>query len=147
MSTDTRGWTDAGDRQLARSIFGTDEWDVVAAMIADWTVMQGFEPAHVRSIELSVGAGLTIDLPGRSPIFVKAWQKGTDRQGLSAQLAVQRAMAADGYPAPAVLTGLSALGPAMAVAMSYNRDGEPTENPRSSPAHGTRSGAVHLRGR
>jgi hypothetical protein len=127
MSTDTQGWTDAGDRQLARSIFGTDEWDVVAAMIANWTVVHGFEPGHIRSIELSVGAGVTIDLSGRSPIFVKAWPKGTDRQGLSAQLAVQRAMAADGYPAPAVLTDLSPLGPATAVAMSYNRDGEPTD--------------------
>jgi hypothetical protein len=36
-------------------------------------------------------------------------------------------MAANGYPAPTVLTGLSALGPALAVAMSYNRDGEPAD--------------------
>lgn len=57
MSTDTHGWTDAGDRLLARSIFGTDEWDVAAEMIGNWTVMQGFEPGHIRSIELSVGAG------------------------------------------------------------------------------------------
>jgi hypothetical protein len=127
MSTDTRSWTDSSDRQLARSIFGTDEWDVAAEMIANWMVKQGFQPGHIRSIELSVGAGVTIDLPGRSPIFVKAWPKRTDRQGLSAQIAVQRAMAADGYPAPAVLTDLSALGPAAAVAMSYNRDGEPTD--------------------
>jgi hypothetical protein len=127
MSTDTHSWTDTGDRQLARSIFGTDEWDVAAEMIANRMVEQGFEPGHIRSIELSVGAGVTIDLPGRSPIFVKVWPKETDRQGLSAQLAVQRAMAADGYPAPAVLTDLSALGPAAAVAMSYNRDGDATD--------------------
>ena len=127
MSTDTHSWTDTGDRQLARSIFGTDEWPIVATMIANWMVKQGFEPGHIRSIELSVGAGVTIDLSGRSPIFVKAWPKGTDRQGLFAQLAVQRAMAAGGYPAPAVLTDLSALGPAVAVAMSFNRDGEPTD--------------------
>jgi hypothetical protein len=124
MSTDTHGWTDVADRQLARSIFGTDERDVV---VADWTVTQGFEPGHIRSIELSVGAGVTVDLPGGPPIFVKVWPKGTDRQGLFAQLAVQQAMAADGYPTSAILTDLSALGPATAVAMSYNRDGEPTD--------------------
>jgi hypothetical protein len=127
MSADPHTWTDADDRQLARSIFGTDEWDVAAEMIADWIVEQGFEPGRVRSIELSVGAGVTVDLPCRSPIFVKAWPKETDRQGLSVQLAVQRAMGADGYPAPAVLTELLPLGPAAAVAMSYNRDGEPTD--------------------
>jgi hypothetical protein len=127
MSTDAHSWTDAGDRQLARCIFGTDEWDAVVAMIINWTITQGFGRGRIRSIELSVGAGVTIDLPGQSPIFVKAWAKGTDRQWLSAQLAVQRAMAADGYPAPAVLTDLSALGPASAIAVSYNRDGEPTD--------------------
>jgi len=122
-----RNWTDAGDRQLARSIFGTDEWEIVAGTILDWMIVQGFGQGQIRSIELSVAAAVTVDLPGRSPIFVKAWAEGTDRRALSAQLAVQRAMAAKGYPAPAILTGLSALGQAAAIAMSYNRDGAPTD--------------------
>jgi hypothetical protein len=122
-----RNWTDVGDRQLARSVFGTDEWEIAEGMIIDWTMVQGFGQGRIRSIELSVAAAVTVDLPGRSPILVKAWAGGTDRHALSAQLAVQRAMAANGYPAPTVLTGLSTLGPALAVAMSYNRDGEPTD--------------------
>jgi hypothetical protein len=36
-------------------------------------------------------------------------------------------MAARGYPAPEVLTDLTALGPAAAIAMSYRRDGKPTD--------------------
>jgi hypothetical protein len=35
-SAAARNWTDTGDRQLARSIFGTDEWEIVAGMILDW---------------------------------------------------------------------------------------------------------------
>ncbi len=56
MSIDVHGWTDAVDCQLARVIFRTGEWDVVAGMTADRTVMLDFGPGHIRSIELSVGA-------------------------------------------------------------------------------------------
>jgi hypothetical protein len=54
-----RNWSDAGDRQLARSIFGTDEWEIVAGMILDWMIARGFGPGHIRSIELSVAAAET----------------------------------------------------------------------------------------
>jgi hypothetical protein len=63
MSTDALRWTGADDRQLGRNIFGTDERDVVAAMIINWTIMRSFGLGRIRSIELSVGAEVTIDLP------------------------------------------------------------------------------------
>jgi hypothetical protein len=61
--------------------FGTDEWEIVAGMILDWVIVQGFGQGRIRSIELSVAAAVTVDLPGRSPIFVKAWAEGqTDKR-------------------------------------------------------------------
>src|SRR5262245_27088087 len=50
-----------------------------------------------------------------------------DVDALAALLALQCAMADRGYPAPVPLTGLTELGPGLAVAMSYDRSGEPTD--------------------
>ena len=38
----TGSWTDAEDRLLARSIFGTDDWETARGMVLDWTAGRGF---------------------------------------------------------------------------------------------------------
>jgi hypothetical protein len=121
-------WTDAEDRLLARSVFGTDDAETARGMILDWTARQGFDRrARVDAIELSVGAVATVALADCSRIVVKVWPGTADARALAAQMEVQAAMAARGFPAPAVLTKLSALGPGWAVAMAYDRAGVPTD--------------------
>src|SRR3954464_10195577 len=100
-------WTDAEDRLLARSIFGTDDWETARAMVLDWTAGRGFGPAAVSAVELSVGAVATVALADGSRIVVKVWPGGTDPRALAAQMAVQVTMGARGFPAPAVLTSVS----------------------------------------
>src|SRR5919202_1339152 len=120
-------WTDPEDRLLARSVFGTDDLGTARGMILDWVARQGFGRARVTAVELSVGAVATVALADGSRIVVKVWPGAADARSLAAQTGVQAAMAARGYPAPAVLTGLSALGPGWAVAMAYDRSGVPTD--------------------
>ena len=121
------GWTDPEDRLLARSVFGTDDLWTARGMILDWVAGQGFGRARVTAIELSVGAAVTVTLADRSRIFVKVWPGTANARSLAAQIEVQAAMAARGFPAPAVLTKLSALGPGWAVGMAYDRAGVPTD--------------------
>ena len=123
----TESWTDAEDRLLARSIFGTDDWETARGMVLDWTAGRGFGPAAVSAIELSVGAVATVALADGSRIVVKAWPGSADPRALAAQMEVQAAMGARGFPAPAVLTSVSALGPCWAVGMAYDRAGVPTD--------------------
>jgi hypothetical protein len=120
-------WKDAEERLLARSIFGTDDPEVAASMILEWMDREGLSRGRVAAIELSVGAAVRIDRSDHSTIFVKIWPAGTDTRALSAQMALQGKMAASGFPAPAVLTGLSALGPGWAAAMEHHRAGIPTD--------------------
>ena len=120
-------WTDPGDRLLARSVFGTDDLGTARGMILDWVAGQGFGRARVTAVEISVGAVATVALAGRSMIVVKVWPGTADARALAAQTEVQAAMAARGYPAPAVLTRLSPLGPGWAVGMAYDRAGVPTD--------------------
>jgi hypothetical protein len=120
-------WTDPEDRLLARSVFGTDDLGTARGMILDWVARQGFGRARVTAVELSVGAVATIALADGSRIVVKVWPGTADARSLAAQMEVQAAMAARGFPAPAVLTKLSALGPGRAVGMAYDRAGVPTD--------------------
>jgi hypothetical protein len=120
-------WTDPGDRLLACSVFGTDDPGAVHGMILDWTKKHGFSHAHINAIELSVGAAVTTTLADGTKVFVKVWPGTTDASSLAAQMKFQAMMAAHGFPAPAILTNLSALGPGWAVGMEYNRPGVPTD--------------------
>jgi hypothetical protein len=120
-------WTDAEDRLLARSVFGTDDPGTVQGMILDWTARQGFGRARVAAVELSVGAVATVVPAARSRIVVKVWPGSADPRALAAQMQAQARMAARGFPAPPVLTGLSALGPGWAVAMGHDRSGVPPD--------------------
>lgn len=121
------GRADAEERLLARSVFGTDDPGTARGMILDWVAGQGFGEARVTGIELSVGAAVTVTLADLSRIFVKIWPGTADARSLAAQMEVQAAMAARGFPAPAVLTKLSALGPGWAIGMAYDRSGVPTD--------------------
>ena len=120
-------WQDTEDAHLARAIFGDADRPAVEAMILDWAAGQGFGGPRLASIEISVGAAATLDLADDSKIVVKIWPGDTDALALSAQLKVQAAMAAKGFPAPAVLSSLSPLGPGHAAAMRHERGGEPTD--------------------
>ena len=120
-------WTDPEDRLLARSVFGTDDLGTARGMILDWVARRGFGRARVTAVELSVGAVATVVLADGSRIVVKVWPGAADARSLAAQMGVQAAMAARGFPAPAVLTGLSALGPGWAIGMAYDRAGVPTD--------------------
>jgi hypothetical protein len=84
----TGSWTDAEDRLLARSIFGTDDWETAQGMVLDWTAGRGFGPAAVSAIELSIGAVATVTLADGSRIVVKAWPGSADPRALAAQMAV-----------------------------------------------------------
>jgi len=119
-------WTDPEDRLLARSVFGTDDPKTVQSMILDWVAEQGFGLSCVSVIEFSVGAAVTVTLPDQTNIFLKIWPGTADARSLAAQMQVQASMVGCGFPAPAVLTGLSALGPGWAVGMEYHRAGVPT---------------------
>ncbi len=123
----TEGWLDAEDELLARSTFETDDPAVVRRLIRTWARQQGFGQVTVTTLEFSVGAAVTIALPDQAKIFVKIWPGNTEVGSLAAQIDVQREMGARGFPAPAVLTNLSPLGPAWAVAMEHNRKGSPTD--------------------
>ncbi len=107
-------WSDSEDRLLAHDVFGTDSPKAVQEMILDWVAKHGFGRACVSAVGFSVGAAVTLMLPDRSNIFVKVWPQIADARALAAQSKVQAAMAARGFPAPSVLTGLSALGPGWA---------------------------------
>jgi len=121
------GWVDRGDRVLAGSIFGTDDPGSVRRMILGWATGQGIAGARVDAVAFSVGAAVTLRLPDGSRLFVKVWPQSTDVRGLAAQMRVQQGMATSGFPAPRVLTGLSALEPGRpsgwAVAMTHDRSG------------------------
>ena len=121
------GWTDPEDRLLACSVFGTDDLGTARGMILDWVARRGFGRARVTAVELSVGAVATVALADGSRIVVKVWPGAADARSLAAQMGVQAAMAARGFPAPAVLTALSALGPGWAIGMAYDRAGVPTD--------------------
>jgi hypothetical protein len=82
------GWLDAADRQLARSIFGIDDRSGVEWMILDWIALQGLGNGTFKSIEICVGAAITVALADKSPIFVKAWPGSIERASLSAQLGI-----------------------------------------------------------
>jgi len=95
-------------------------------MIRAWARTRGFGDGRVNSVELSVGAAVTLQL-ATDEVFVKVWSGEADPKALSAQLQVQAGLAACGFPAPRVLTELSPLGPGWAAAMEYKRDGVATD--------------------
>jgi hypothetical protein len=95
-------------------------------MIQAWARARGFGDGLVSSVELSVGAAVTLQL-ATDQVFVKVWSGEADPKALSAQLQVQAGLAACGFPAPRVLTELSPLGPGWAAAMEYKRDGVATD--------------------
>ena len=119
-------WTDRYDRLLASSVFGTDRADEAERMIRSWARTRGFGDGRVSSVELSVGAAVTLQL-ATGKVFVKVWPGEADPKALSAQLQVQAGLAARGFPAPRVLTQLARLGPGWAAAMEYKRDGVATD--------------------
>jgi hypothetical protein len=118
---------DPSDQALARSIFGTHDPTEIESLILDWSARQGFRQGSVASLELSVGAGVTLALPDGSKRFIKVWGDRADPRALAAQAELQRRMAAGGYPSPAVLSSVTPLGPGWAVAMQYDRSGVATD--------------------
>src|ERR1700688_1258205 len=113
-------WTDPDDRLLASSIFGADHVREVEDMILTWTVRHGFDECRVDTIELSVGAAVTISSPNRQKIVVKVWPGTADVPALAAQMKLQKEMGSLNFPAPRVLTELSPLGPGWAIGMEFN---------------------------
>lgn len=120
-------WADAADRVLARSLFGTDDRTAAEAAILAWAARHDLTPGHLETIVLGVGAVATVRQAGGARIVVKLWPAVADPAALAAQIALQSAMASRGYPAPAPLTELTALGLGWAVAMTHDRPGEPTD--------------------
>ena len=119
-------WTSWDDRLLASGVFGTDRTGEAERIIRTWAKTHGFGDGRVSSVELSVGAAVTLQL-ATEKVFVKVWSGEADPKALSAQLQVQARFAACGFPAPHVLTELSRLGPGWAAAMEYKRDGVATD--------------------
>ena len=119
-------WTDRSDKLLAVAIFGTDSVAEAERMIRAWARTRSFGDGRVSSVELGVGAAVTLQL-ATDKVFVKVWPGDVDPKALSAQLQVQAGLAGRGFPAPQVLTDLSRLGPGWASAMEYKRDGVATD--------------------
>ena len=119
-------WTDPSDKLLAIAIFGTESVAEAERMIRAWARTRSFGDGRVSSVELSVGAAVTLQL-ATDKVFVKVWPGEVDPKALSAQLRVQAGLAARGFPAPEVLTDLSRLGPGWASAMEYKRNGVATD--------------------
>ena len=92
-------WTDPSDRLLARAVFGTDRADEAERIILAWARTKGFGDGQVSSVEISVGAAVTLQLVA-DKVFVKVWPGGADPKALSAQLQVQAGFAARGFSAP-----------------------------------------------
>src|SRR5215831_11488090 len=63
-------WTDRSDRLLAVAIFGTDSAAEAERMIQAWARTRGFGDGRVSSVELSVGAAVTLQL-ATDKVFVK----------------------------------------------------------------------------
>ena len=55
-------WTDRSDKFLAISVFGTDSVAEAERMIRAWARARGFGDGRVNSLELSVGAAVTLQL-------------------------------------------------------------------------------------
>lgn len=119
-------WNDY-DEVVARSIFGVDTADAVEALIGAWAGKEAGAAARIVDLQMSAGAAAALELADRRRVFLKAWPSHRDPAGLAAQMRVQAAMAADGYPAPKVLGDLKPLGAASAVLMEFDRGGEPTD--------------------
>jgi hypothetical protein len=63
---------DPDDHLLTRSLFGTDDAEPTQEMILAWVAEQGFGRACVSTIELSVGAAVTVILTdGDERIFAR----------------------------------------------------------------------------
>jgi hypothetical protein len=86
-------WTDPDDRLLASSLFGTDHVREVEDLILTWTAQHGFDHCRVDTIEISIGAAVTISSPNRQKIVVKVWPGTADVPALAAQTKVQNEMA------------------------------------------------------
>jgi hypothetical protein len=120
-------WTDPDNCLLASSIFGTDHVREVEDLILTWAARHGFDHCRVDTIEISIGAAVTISSPNRQRIVVKVWPGTADVPALAAQMKLQKEMASRNFPAPRVLTELSPLGPGWAIGMEFNRSGVLTD--------------------
>lgn len=118
---------DEGDAALAASIFGVRERADVIALVRVWLSSRGLKSVRVLSLDLSVGAAIGVALPDGGRLFVKVWPPGAAPEVLAAQIEVQRALSARGYPAPRPRTGLEAFGGGWAVIMDYDRSGAFTD--------------------
>jgi len=95
---------DPDDRRLAESILGTaDGAAIQAALGAFCRERLGSAVADVMFCAFSVGAGFGLVLGDGRRVFLKAWSVATAAESLAAAHVVQSALAARGFPAPAVL--------------------------------------------
>lgn len=76
--------------------------------------------------------------------MVKVWPGSVDARGLTAQIEVQRRLAARGFPAPTVLTPVAALGSGSAVSMVDDRSGQPTDATRAAVRRTMAAGLARL---
>jgi hypothetical protein len=121
-----RALSDPEDRLLARSIFGTDDADAIAARVDEHcrAVMGGAGVASVDLVELSVGAGFGLTLADGRRVFLKAWSAATPAALLRDAHAVQAFLAARGFPCPGVLAGPRPFGDGHAAVLEYRDDGD-----------------------
>jgi hypothetical protein len=102
-------WTDRYDRLLASSVFGTDRADEAERMIRAWARARGFGDGRVSSVELSVGAAVTLQL-ATDEVFVKVWPGEADPKALSAQFQVGQPLWSIGETALLQMSGCRACG-------------------------------------
>lgn len=96
---------DPYDRMLAESILGTaDERVILDDLDAFVHATLGVPLADITFCELSVGAVVGLRLADGRRVLVKAWSPVTSAMMLGAIHTVQEALAAQGFPAPRVLT-------------------------------------------
>jgi hypothetical protein len=103
---------DGMDLPLERALFGSTDPERIADAVDTFCREQlGAPIARYRFFDSSSGSVHGVELTDGRAVVVKGHRPDADIEYLRATIAVQRALAADGFPAPEPLAGPAAIGP------------------------------------
>lgn len=95
---------DTENRQLARSILGTDEVVSICLLLQTFCQVQFGEPiAQCGLSYLSVGATFVVKLANGNPVVIKVYGIDKDLAALQASAQVQAVLSQEGFPCPQVM--------------------------------------------
>ena len=139
-----RRWGDP-DLLLERQLFGTTDPDGIAAAVDAWCRAQlGAGIARYLFFDSSSGSVHGVELGDRRAVVVKGHRPDVDQAHLAATTAVQRALAAAGFPAPAPLAGPLPYGPGSITAETLLLQHRPTDAHAPEVRHLLATGLVRM---